>query len=73
MHREHVNLVGSYESIDDALGLEHDFPDQGIVEFRNGSTRFGKRSQSICCGDESSDDDRRIVRGVLTNEGADAS
>ncbi len=40
MHREHVNLVGSDKSIDDAVGLEDHFPYQGVLEFRNGSTGF---------------------------------
>ena len=56
MHREHVNLVSSDESIDDAVGLEDNFPYQRILEFRNGSTGFGKGYQPICRGNESRDD-----------------
>jgi len=71
MHRQDVNLVGTHKSVDDAVRLEDDFPDQGILEFRNGSTGFRKGFQPIGRGNEPSDDDGRIVRRVLTDEGAD--
>ena len=71
MHREYVNLVGSDKPIDDAVGLEDHFPYQGVLEFRNGSTGFRKGYQPICRSNEPSDDDRRIVRRVLTGESAD--
>ena len=71
MHCEHVNLVGSYKSIDDPVRLEDDFSDQGILVFRNRSTGCRKGYQPICRSNEPSYDDRRIVRRVLTDEGAD--
>jgi len=27
MHRQDVNLVGAHKSVNDAIGLENDFPD----------------------------------------------
>ena len=42
MHREHVNLVSSDEFIDDAVGLQDDFPYQGILEFRKVRPDSGK-------------------------------
>ena len=55
MHREHMNLVGSDQSIDDPVGLEDHFPYQGVLEFRDGSPGFGKGYQPICRGNEPSD------------------
>ncbi len=71
MHRQDVDLVGVHKPVHDAVRLEDHFPDQGILEFWNSATGFRKGYQPISRGNEPSDDDRRIVRRVLTDEGAD--
>ena len=71
MHCQHVNLVGPYESIDDAVGSMHDFPDHGILEFRNDPARLWKLDQAICDGNETSSNDRRVMRRISTDESAD--
>jgi hypothetical protein len=73
MDRQQVNLVDSNQSVDDAVRRVHHFPDQRIFEFWNRTARFRVWAQSICCRDETGDDDRRVVRRVLTDERANRS
>ena len=70
MDRQHVKLVDAHESVDDAVRPVHDLTNQRIVEFRNCPARFREWDQSICRRYEAGDDDRRVVRRVLTDERA---
>jgi len=70
MDRQHVNFVDIHQPVDDAVWSVHDLPDQRIVEFWYCSARFRKGDQSIGRRDEPGDDDRRVVRRVLTDERA---
>ena len=69
--RQHVDFAVADQSIDDAVRTSYDFPDQRIFELGNGSARFREWNQSICCGDEAGDDDRRVMRRVLPDERTD--
>ena len=66
--RQHVDFAVADQSVDDAVRTLHDFPDQRIFVLGNGSARFREWNQSICCGDEAGDDDRRVMRRVLADE-----
>ena len=70
MYRQHVNLVSTDESVDDTVRPVHNFPDEGILEFRNSPTRFWELDQAIGGGNETSDDDRRVMRRISTDESA---
>jgi len=73
MDSQHVKLVDAHEPVDDAVRPVHDLADQPIFEFRNCPARFGEWDQSICRRYEAGDDDRRVVRRVLTDERANRS
>ena len=62
MHCQHVNLVGADESINDAVRPVNNFPDERILEFWDCASRLGELRQAFCGGDETSDDDRRVMR-----------
>lgn len=68
MDREDVNLIITDQPVDDTVRTMNHFADQRIVEFRDGPTGLGERSQPIDRGDELGDDDRRVVRRVLADE-----
>lgn len=70
MDCQHVELVDAHEPIDDAVRPMHDLTDQWVIEFRNCPARFREGDQSICRRYEAGDDDRRVVRRVLTDERA---
>jgi len=70
MDRQHVKLVDADESVDDAVRPMDDLANQRVVEFWNCPTRFKECDQSICRRYEAGDDDRRVVRRVLTDERA---
>ena len=53
-----------------AVGRVHSFPNQRIVEFWNCPTRFREWNKTICSRNEAGNDDRRVVRRVLTDERA---
>ena len=73
MDRQHVKLVDTHEPVDDAVRPMHDLANQGVIEFRNCPTRFREWDQSLCHRYEAGDDDRRVVRRVLTDERANRS
>ncbi len=70
MDRQYVKLVDANEPVDDPVRPMHDLANQRIFEFRNCPTRFREWDQSIRSRNEAGDDDRRIVRRVLTDERA---
>ena len=73
MDREDVNLVVTYEAVDDTVRTTNHLADQRIVELRNGPTGLGERDQPIGRGDELRDDDRRVLGRVLADERANGS
>ncbi len=73
MDRQHVDFVDPHQSIDNSVRCVHDFPDQGVFEFWNSSARFREWNQPIRRCDQAGDDDRRVVRRVLTDERANRS
>lgn len=73
MDRQDVNLVNAREPIDDSVRSMDDLANNRVIEFRNRPPRFRKRDQAVGCGNELGDDDRCVVRGVLTDEGANGS
>jgi hypothetical protein len=73
MHREDVNLVLAHEPIDDSVGSMNNLTNQRAIEFRNGPTGLRKCEQPIRRRNQLSHDDRCVVRGVLTDEGANSS
>jgi len=70
---EDVNLVHTREPIDDSVGTMNDLANGWILELRHSPTGLGKGDQPIGCGNDLGDNDRRVVRGVLTDEGANGS
>lgn len=70
---EDVNLVYAHEPIDDSVRAMNDLANLWIVEFRHSPTRLWKGGQSIGCRNDMGDNDRRVARGVLTDECANGS
>lgn len=73
MDGEDVNLVLAHEPIDDSVRSMDDFTNERVVEFRNRPTRLRKGNQLVCRRNQLGNDDRCVVRGVLTDEGANRS
>ena len=73
MYGQHVDLVETHQSVHDAVRRMHDFSDNRIFEFWNGSAGFWEWNQAICRRDEPSHYDRCVVRRVLTDERANRS
>lgn len=72
MDREDVNLIHTHEPIDDAVRSMHDFTHERVVEFRNRPTGFREGDQPIGCRNQLGNHDRRVMRGVLTDEGVNS-
>ena len=72
MDREYVNLIHADEPIDNPARWMNHLAHQRVVEFRNGPTGFRKGGQSTGRGNQLGDDDRRVMRGVLTDECANS-
>ena len=68
MNRQHMKLVDAHEPIHDAVWRMHNLTDQRIFEFWNRPARFRERDQPIRRRYEAGDDDRRVMRRVLTDE-----
>jgi len=73
MDRQDVNLVDAHEPKDDSVRSMDDLTNKRVIEFWNRPPRLRKRDQPIGCGNELGHDDRCIVRGILTDEGANGS
>ena len=73
MDREDVNLVYADEPIDDAVRSMNDLTDKWVVEFRNRPTGLWERHQPIGCRNQLGHHDGRVLRGILTDEGANGS
>ena len=72
MDRENVNLIYTNEAIDDPVRWMNHLADERIFEFRNGPTRFREGGQSTGRSNQLGDDDRCVMRRVLTDEGANS-
>ena len=73
MNREDVNLVNANEPIDDTVRTVNDLANERIVEFRNCPAGLREGDQPIGCRNQLGHHDRCVMRGVLTDEGADRS
>lgn len=61
MNRQDVDFVVADQSVDDSVRAVHDFPDQDVIEFLNGSAGLGKGNQSIRRRDQASNNDCCVV------------
>ena len=68
MDGQYVNLACANEPVDDPIRSMHNLANQRMFEFRNYPARFREGDQSLRSRNEASDDDRRVVRRVLTDE-----
>ena len=73
MDREDMNLVGTHEPIDDPVRSMKDLTNERVVEFGNGPAGLWERDQPIGCRDQLGNHDRGVMRGILTDEGANRS
>ena len=72
MDREDVNLIRTHEPVDDTGRSMNDFTNELVVEFRNRPTGVREGDQPIGCRDQLGNHDRRVMRGVLTDEGVNS-
>ena len=70
MDREDVNLIDTHEPIDDTVRSMNDLANERVVEFRNRPTGLREGDQPIGCRNQLANHDRCVMRGVLTDEGA---
>ena len=73
MDRKNVNLVHPYDPIHDTVRSVSDLANERVIEFRNRPTGFREGGQPIGRRNQLSDNDRRVMRGVLTDEGVNGS
>ena len=73
MDRENVNLIHTHEPVDDTVRSMNHLADERVFEFRNCPTGFREGGQPIGRSDQLGNNDRRIMRGILTNECANGS
>ena len=73
MNREDVNLIHTHEPIDDTVRSMNDLANERVVEFRNQPTGLRERGQPVGRLNQLGDYHRRVMRGVLTDEGANSS
>ena len=71
--REDMDLVSAHEPIDDPVRSMNDFTNERAIEFRNRPAGFRERDQSIGCRDQLGNHDGRVMRRILTDEGANRS
>lgn len=71
MHREHVELVRTYQAIDDSIGPVDHLPDLGNAELGDDATRLREPGESIRGCNDPSYDDRCEIGRVLRDEGLD--
>ena len=70
MNGEHVNLVRTYDPIDNAIGPENNFANGWIDVFGNDPTRLRIVLEAIHRVEDAMDGDARVVRRVSFNERA---
>ena len=73
MDRKDVNLIHTHEPIDDAVRWMNYLTNERVVEFRNRPTGLREGGQPIGRSNQLGDYDRRVMRGVLTDECANSS
>ena len=70
MNGEHVNLVGTYDPVHNAIGPQNNFPDGWIDVFGNDSTRLRKVLKAVHRVENAADGDACVMRRVSLNERA---
>lgn len=70
MNGEHVDLVRTYDPVDNAIRSENNFANGGIDVFGNDPTRMGKVLQVVYRVEDAADRYARVVRRVSFNKRA---